>query len=90
MSRANTPAIFIVTGIMATGKSTVAELLTRQFSRGVHLRGDVFRCVIDTGREEMLPQATAEAERTSRCPPGKPAIRGRNAPRDGHLFRTDK
>lgn len=57
------PAIFVITGIMASGKSTVADLLARQFERGVHLRGDSFRRMIVSGREEMLPQPTPEAER---------------------------
>jgi chloramphenicol 3-O-phosphotransferase len=54
-------AIYIVTGIMASGKSTIAELLSRRFDRGVHLRGDVFRRMITSGREEMTQNASEEA-----------------------------
>ncbi|MBM0237656.1 hypothetical protein JNW88_11680 [Micromonospora sp. ATA32] len=33
----------LITGIMAAGKSTVAELLARRLPRSVHLREDIFR-----------------------------------------------
>ena len=51
--------IYLMTGLMASGKSTVAELLAARQPRGVHLRGDVFRRMIVTGREEMTEQAGA-------------------------------
>lgn len=54
-------AVVLITGVMASGKSTVASMLATQFSRGVHVRGDVFRRMIVSGREEQLPDATAEA-----------------------------
>jgi len=57
------PSIIIITGVMASGKSTVAQLLAEKFERGVHLRGDLFRRMIVKGREEMLPDASHEAER---------------------------
>ncbi|WP_144940739.1 AAA family ATPase [Paenibacillus sp. 32O-W] len=53
--------IFLISGIMASGKSTVAQQLAERFARGVHLRGDTFRRMIVSGREEMLPDATEEA-----------------------------
>ncbi|KZE73975.1 hypothetical protein AV654_30860 [Paenibacillus elgii] len=56
-------AIYLITGVMASGKSTVAQLLAEQFGRGVHLRGDAFRRMIVTGREELLPGASEEATR---------------------------
>jgi adenylylsulfate kinase-like enzyme len=34
--------IWLVTGAQAAGKSTVADLLARQFERGVHVRGGQF------------------------------------------------
>ena len=38
--------IFIITGIMASGKSTVAQLLAERFQRGVHVHGDIYRKMI--------------------------------------------
>src|ERR1051325_2375185 len=35
-------AVWLVTGAQASGKSTVADLLARQFERGVHVRGGQF------------------------------------------------
>lgn len=35
-------AIYLITGVMASGKSPVAELLASKLGKGVHLRGDVF------------------------------------------------
>jgi hypothetical protein len=34
--------VWLVTGVQAAGKSTIADLLARQFERGVHLRGGQF------------------------------------------------
>lgn len=59
----DSPSLILITGIMASGKSTVAQLLAERFTRGVHLRGDAFRRMIVSGREEMLPDASAEAVR---------------------------
>lgn len=56
-------AIFLITGVMASGKSTVAELLASRMEKGVHLRGDVFRKMIVSGREEMSASPTDEAVR---------------------------
>lgn len=53
--------ICIITGLMASGKSTVAELLARKFDRGVHLRGDAFRRMIVSGREDMCDEPGVEA-----------------------------
>lgn len=55
--------IFLVTGIMASGKSTVAQLLAEKLNRGVHLRGDSFRRMIVNGREEYMPEPSEEAIR---------------------------
>ncbi len=57
------PSVIVVTGVMASGKSTVAQLLAEKFDRGVHLRGDSFRKMMVRGREEMLPDASDEAMR---------------------------
>lgn len=57
------PFIIIITGVMASGKSTIAQLLAERLERAVHLRGDVFRKMIVTGREEFLPNPSEEAVR---------------------------
>ncbi|QNE74089.1 AAA family ATPase [Streptomyces finlayi] len=54
-------AVVLITGVMAAGKSTVAELLAGQLPRAAHVRGDVFRRMVVSGREELLPEKTAEA-----------------------------
>ena len=41
--------VVLVTGVMAAGKSTVAQLLAERFERSVHLRGDRFRRMIVRG-----------------------------------------
>jgi chloramphenicol 3-O-phosphotransferase len=51
---------------MASGKSTVAQLLAEKFAKGVHVRGDMFRKMIVSGREEVLPNAGEEALRQLR------------------------
>ncbi|RIX60331.1 phosphotransferase [Paenibacillus nanensis] len=54
------PKLFVITGIMASGKSTVAQLLAERFERSVHLRGDVFRRMIVNDRREVHPDAAEE------------------------------
>lgn len=56
-------AIYLITGVMASGKSTVAALLSSKIERCVHLRGDIFRTMIVSGREEMSAQPSQEAIR---------------------------
>lgn len=55
------PQVLIVTGLMAAGKSTVAQALAERLPRAVHLRGDVFRRMIAGGRVEMSPEPDPEA-----------------------------
>lgn len=55
------PAVYVLSGPIAVGKTTVARLLAARFARGVHLEGDVFRRSIVAGREEVLPDASEEA-----------------------------
>ena len=50
--------VIVITGAMAAGKSTVAELLARRLPRSVHIRGDVFRTMVVNGRADMTPQPT--------------------------------
>ncbi|MFC8828181.1 AAA family ATPase [Streptomyces sp. NPDC057137] len=54
-------AVVLITGVMAAGKSTVAGLLAERLPRAAHVRGDTFRRMLVSGREEMLPEPTAEA-----------------------------
>ncbi|MEU2667092.1 AAA family ATPase [Micromonospora sp. NBC_01740] len=61
-----TPSVVLISGIMAAGKSTVAEALARRLPRAVHLRGDVFRRMVVSGREEMTAEPSAEAWRQLR------------------------
>jgi predicted kinase len=61
MTPPGTPAVIIVTGVMAAGKSTVAQHLAERLPRSAHIRGDAFRRMIVSGREELEPEATAEA-----------------------------
>ncbi|MFE0592915.1 AAA family ATPase [Micromonospora echinospora] len=60
------PSVVLITGIMAAGKSTVAELLARRLPRAVHLRGDVFRRMVVSGRAEMSATPSEEAWRQLR------------------------
>jgi cytidylate kinase len=55
------PSIWIITGLMGAGKSTVAQALAERLSPSVHLRGDIFRKMIVRGRAEMSPDPSTEA-----------------------------
>lgn len=55
------PRIILITGIMAAGKSTVAQRLAEQLPRSVHLRGDLFRRMIVNGEAEMALELSPEA-----------------------------
>ena len=55
--------IYLITGLMASGKSTVSDLLAKSIEKCVHLRGDVFRKMIISGRENMSATPSAEAVR---------------------------
>ncbi|KDN16643.1 AAA family ATPase [Amycolatopsis rifamycinica] len=60
------PAVVLVTGIQAAGKSTIAQLLAERLPRSVHVRGDVFRRMVVGGRAEMAPEPSAESLRQLR------------------------
>ncbi|MGW0231739.1 phosphotransferase-like protein [Actinopolymorpha singaporensis] len=49
------PKVIVVTGIMAAGKSTVAQLLAEHLDRSAHVRGDVFRRMIVSGAAPIVP-----------------------------------
>jgi len=51
----------LITGIMAVGKSTVAQALAERLPRSVHLRGDLFRRMIVNGRAQMTRELAPEA-----------------------------
>ncbi|MEU6162255.1 AAA family ATPase [Streptomyces sp. NPDC047130] len=54
-------AVLLITGVMAAGKSTVAERLAARLPRAAHVRGDLFRRMVVSGRAEMSPEGSAEA-----------------------------
>ncbi|MEQ4722012.1 AAA family ATPase [Nonomuraea sp. B19D2] len=55
--------VVLITGIMAAGKSTVAQALAERLPRSAHVRGDMFRRMVVGGRAEMTPEPTDEAVR---------------------------
>jgi predicted kinase len=57
------PQIVLITGNMAAGKSSVAQALAERLPRSVHLRGDLFRRMIVSGRAEMSFELSDEARR---------------------------
>lgn len=57
------PSITLITGIMASGKSTVAQALAERLLPGVHVRGDLFRRMIVNGRADMSADSSPEALR---------------------------
>jgi chloramphenicol 3-O-phosphotransferase len=59
-------AIVLITGIQAAGKSTIAQALAERLPRSVHVRGDVFRRMVVSGRADMTPEPSDEALRQLR------------------------
>jgi adenylylsulfate kinase-like enzyme len=57
----HSPVLILITGIMAAGKSSVAQALAERLPRSVHLRGDGFRRMIVNGRAEMGFELSEEA-----------------------------
>lgn len=51
----------MITGAMAAGKSTVADLLAIRLPKSVHIHGDVFRRMVVNGRAEMTPNPSPDA-----------------------------
>src|SRR5436853_991232 len=55
------PSQILITGIMASGKSTIAQRVAEHLPKSVHLRGDIFRRMIINGRVDILPEPDEEA-----------------------------
>jgi hypothetical protein len=55
------PALIVITGIMAAGKSTVAQLVAERLPRAAHVRGDAFRRMVVSGRAEPGPELSGAA-----------------------------
>ena len=55
--------MYLITGLMACGKSTVSDLLAKSLKKCVHLRGDVFRKMIVSGSEDMSDSPSEDAIR---------------------------
>jgi chloramphenicol 3-O-phosphotransferase len=47
--------VILITGIQAAGKSSVAQAVAERLDRSVHVRGDLFRRMIVSGRANMGP-----------------------------------
>lgn len=60
---AATEGVWLIAGVQAAGKSTVADLLARQFERGVHIRGGQFYRWAVRGWVHAGDARTAEARR---------------------------
>ncbi|WP_336212066.1 AAA family ATPase [Nonomuraea sp. LPB2021202275-12-8] len=56
-------AAFLITGISASGKSTVAQALAERLPRAAHVRGDVFRRMVVSGGAAMTPEPSRDAVR---------------------------
>ncbi|SNY77101.1 AAA domain-containing protein [Nocardia amikacinitolerans] len=54
-------AVYLITGIQAAGKSSVAQALAERLPRSAHVRGDTFRRFVVNGRAEMGPEPSAAA-----------------------------
>jgi chloramphenicol 3-O-phosphotransferase len=54
--------VIVVTGVTAAGKSAVAQGHAEALPQAAHVRGDVFRRMIVSGRVEMTPDDRAGAE----------------------------
>ena len=53
--------VLVVTGAMASGKSTVAQALAASFPLAAHVRGDMFRRFVVSGQASMDPPLSARA-----------------------------
>lgn len=55
-------AMIVLTGVMASGKSTVARLLAQRFTRGVHVEGDALHRMIVSGGAWVRAPGTPHGE----------------------------
>lgn len=55
------PKLILITGVMAAGKSSVAQGVAERLPKSVHLRGDGFRRMIVNGRADMGFELSADA-----------------------------
>lgn len=78
-----TPSIILITGIMAAGKSTIAQALAEALPNSVHLRGDLFRRMIVNNQVEMEPD---DAEGLSESAMEQLRLRYRIAAQAAHLY----
>jgi chloramphenicol 3-O-phosphotransferase len=53
--------VIVITGAMAAGKSTVADLLAIRLPKSVHIHGDMFRRMVVNGRADMTPNPSPDA-----------------------------
>jgi chloramphenicol 3-O-phosphotransferase len=53
--------VIVITGAMAAGKSTVADLLAIRLPKSVHIHGDMFRRMVVSGRADMTPNPSLDA-----------------------------
>ncbi|WP_431981331.1 AAA family ATPase [Streptomyces qinglanensis] len=58
--------IYLITGIPAAGKSTIAQLLAERLPNSVHVRGDLFRRMVVNGRADMTADPSDEEVRQLR------------------------
>ncbi len=65
-----TRAVFLITGISAAGKSTVAQQLAERLTRSVHVRGDTFRQMIVNGRVDIRTRPRPKPSTTFFTEPG--------------------
>ena len=54
--------VFVITGAMAAGKSTVAMALAKRLTRSAYVEGDVFLRMMINGKAHMGPDLNADAQ----------------------------
>ncbi|WP_324193143.1 zeta toxin family protein [Nocardia nova] len=65
-----TSAVYLITGIQAAGKSTVAQALAERLPRSAHVRGDVFRRFVRPRRDVRRTERRSHAAVAVTPPPG--------------------